>query len=292
MKNHAFDSLHRGTLKAAHTLGLVQVFCLLGPNALATVPQIPEAGFQNEVPKELQDVGIEQKLGSQIDLGLKFRDEDGKEVVLQKYFADGKAVLLTLAYYNCPSLCSFHLTGLKDSFKQMKAPIGQEFNVVTVSIDPKETSALASAKKANYIKSYGRPEGASGWHFLVGDAAPIRELAKELGFKYRWDAKAQQFAHASAAMIVTPDGHISRYFSGIDFEPKALRLSLVEASAGHVGTIIDKLTLFCFHYDPTANKYTLYAYNVMRAGAGLMVFIMAAFLAPFWFRKRKDQGEA
>ncbi len=273
----------------AFVFGCSQMF-LVAAEARGTGPA--PSGFQNSTPNELKDVGITEHLGSQVNLDLMFRDEAGRAVPLRSFFVNNKPVILTLAYYNCPSLCSFHLNGLKESFKQMKPVIGNDFQVVTVSIEPKETPALAAEKKANYIKSYGRPEGAAAWHFLVGEAAPVAELAKEVGFKYRWDPEANQYAHASAAYILTPEGKISRYMYGIEFDPKAVHLSVVEASHGNIGTIIDKINLFCFHYDTKSSKYTLAAMNVMRAGAGMIVVIICAFLAPFWLRTRKAEGES
>ena len=186
----------------------------------------------------------------------------------------------------------------------MKATLGQEFEVVVVSIEPKEGPELAKQKRAAYIEAYGRPEGINGWHFLTGEEKNIRKLAEQVGFKYRWDEKQKQWAHASAAYAITPEGRVSRYFYGIVFDPKFVRLSMIEASNGFIGTIADKITLFCFHFDAKENKYTVAAFNIMRAGGGLTVLVMVAFLVPFWVRGRKrehdsglhsgtdDQGEA
>lgn len=275
---------------------LAQAIGLVATPAWARDVGSPEAGIENETPQQLEGVGITEHLGDHVNLDLNFRNEQGEVVPLRTYFKDHKPVLLTMAYYSCPSLCNFHLNGLNDAFKKMSSPIGSEFNVVVVSIEPKETPELASAKKASYIKAYGRPEGAAGWHFLVGDEPQIRELAKQVGFGYRWDEEQKQWAHAAAAYVLTPEGRISRYLYGIDFDPKTVRLSLVEASNGRIGTLVDKLILYCFHFDPKASKYTLYAFNVMRSGSVLVVIVLAIFLAPFWFRNRREekrvQGEA
>ncbi len=254
------------------------------------VPQ--ETGTENVVPKPLEDIGIEEKLGAQVDPQLTFRNEKGETVPLASFFKGHKPVLLSLAYYSCPSLCNFHLNGLTDAFRDLKAPLGEEFEFVVVSIEPKENPELAAQKKAAYIESYGRPEGAKGWHFLTGDQAQITALAKQVGFKYRWDEESKQWAHTAAAYVLTPDGKISRYLYGIVFDPKVLRLSMVEASDGKIGTIVDKLTLFCFHFDPKGNKYAIAAFNVMRAGGALTVFILALFLIPFWFRNRREERES
>ena len=261
------------------------------------IPRFDETkpGLANETPKELEGIGIEEHRGEKIDLTLKFRNEQGEVVPLASFFEHGKPVLLSLAYYECPSLCNYHLNGLNDAFKQLKAPLGKEFHHVVVSIEPKETPAVASAKKANYVKANGKPESAEGWHFLTGEEKEIFALAKQVGFKFRWDEETKQYAHASAAIVLTPDGTISRYLNGVTFDPKTLRLSMVEASNGKVGTVIDKLTLFCFHFDPKASKYTLYASNIMRGGGAVTVLALVCFMAPFWFRKREEdrlQGEA
>jgi protein SCO1 len=265
---------------------------VIGTPAFARNNFAPIAGAANEVPKELEGIGITEHRGDDLDLGLKFRDEKGQSVRLGDYFKDGKPVLLTLAYYGCPSLCNYHVNGINDAFKQMKAPIGQEFKFVVVSIEPKETPALAAEKKAAYLKAYGRPETADSWHFLTGDLDSIAALAKQVGFNYRWDAEQNQYAHAAAAYVITPEGRISQYYYGIVFPPKDLRLSMIEASNGNVGTIVDKITLYCFHFDPKASKFTIAAFNIMRAGGALMVLIIGAFLVPFWFRRDRLQGEA
>lgn len=250
-------------------------------------------GSDIETPESLQGIGIEEHLGDQIDPDLEFTNEAGEKVRFSSFLSGNKPVLLSLVYYSCPGLCNFHLNGLTDAFKEMKEPLGAEFDHVLVSIDPAEGPALAAEKKANYLEAYGRPEAAKGWHFLTGDEANIKKLAEQVGFKYRWDEKEKQWAHAAAAIVITPNGKISRYLYGIVFDPKVVRLSMVEASNGTIGTVVDKLTLFCFHFDPRASKYTFYAFNVMRAGAGFIVVVLAAGLIPFWLRSRKElQGDA
>lgn len=276
--------------------------CIFGLVFLVAAPSLSFArgngmpmadGMANETPAELKDVGVVEHLGSAVDFDLKFRDEDGHDVKLGDYARDGKPVLLSLAYYNCPSLCSFHINGMLAAFKQMKQTLGSEFHYVIVSIEPKETPDLAAKKKANYIKAYGRPEGAAGWHFLTGEEASIHKLAEQVGFQFRWDPVEKQWAHVSAAYVLTSSGKISRYLYGINFEPKTVRLSMIEASEGKVGSPVDKLLLFCFHFDPKVSKYSLAAFNVMRGGAVMIVLVIAAFMIPFWIRGRKTrQGEA
>lgn len=268
----------------------------------AATPAFAHDGLQgkddavaNETPEQLKDVGIDEHIGQNVDLDLKFKDETGKAVSLRQFVGvNGQAALLSLAYYNCPSLCSFHLNGLKDAFKEIKKPLGQEFQAIVVSIEPKETPELAAAKKANYIKSYGRPEGAKGWHFLTGDQASIDALAKQVGFKFHWDEEQKQWAHASAAAVLTPTGEISRYLYGIVFDPKTVRLSAIEAADGKTGTAMDRLILYCFHYNAKSNKYSLMLSNIMSGGGVLILIVMGIFMAPFWIRnlRRKPQGES
>lgn len=249
-------------------------------------------GFQNEVPKELKEADITEHLGEKIDLDLTFKNEAGETVALRSLVANGKPLLLTMAYYSCPSLCNFHLNGLTDAFKKMKQPLGDEFNFAAVSIEPKETPEMAATKKAAYMEVYDRPEGAKGWHFLTGEQANITALAKQVGFGYRWDEEAKQYAHASAAMVITPDGRISRYLYGIIFDPKTVRLSMIEAANGSIGTVMDRVILYCFHFDPKSSKYSLQIFNIMRGAGVLIVLALIGFIAPFWIRNlRKAQGE-
>lgn len=264
------------------------VFLALSSSAIARNLNTPDVGdSQNVVPHQLEGIGITEKLGSKVDMSLAFTNEAGERVTLGDYFRRGKPVMLSLAYYNCPSLCNYHLNGVSDSLRQMKLTPGNDFEYLVISIDPKETPALAAAKKENYIKAYGRMGAEKGWHFLVGEEASIHALADQVGFKFRWDEQSEQWAHSAAAIVMTPGAEISRYLPGVYFEPQTMRLSLVEAGQGKVGTLMDKLILNCFMFDPNASKYTLNAMYVMRAGAILIVLVLIAFLTPFWFRQRR-----
>jgi len=245
------------------------------------------AAPSHALPAEIEGVGITEKLGQQISTDLTFTDDEGQPVTLAKYFNGERPVLLTMVYYNCPSLCNFHLNGLLDVFKNTQARIGVDFDVVSVSMDHTETADLASKKKATYIKALGQGGAEKGWHFLVGDETNVKKLADELGFRFKWNEAAKQFAHVAAAYVSSPTGMISRYLYGIEFSPQTLRLSLVEASNGKIGNIVDQLILFCFQFDPSKNKYTLYAFNLMRIGALLTVILLAAFLVPFWLREKR-----
>jgi protein SCO1 len=231
-------------------------------------------------PELLKDVGIDQKLNDAIPLGLAFRDENGDSVQLSRYFGQ-KPVVLSLVYYNCPMLCTQVLNGLDRSLRDVPMDIGKDFEVVTVSIDPSESPKLASAKRDLYVGIYGRPGAINGWHFLTGDESQIKQLANAAGFRYAYDPDSKQFAHASAILILTPEGKISRYFYGIQYPARDVRLGLVEASEGKIGSPVDQVLLFCYHYDPITGKYGLLVSRVIKAGAlltmlaiGILVLVL------------------
>jgi protein SCO1/2 len=227
-------------------------------------------------PELLKEVGIDQKLNSSIPLDLVFRDEAGNAVKLSQFFGQGP-VVLSLVYYDCPMLCTQVLNALDRSFKDVPMDIGKDFGVVTVSIDPSETPKLASAKRDLYAGIYGRPGGAAGWHFLTGEQSQIRQLADAVGFRYAYDADSKQFAHASAVMVLTPNGKISRYFYGIQYPSRDMRLGLVEASEGKIGSPVDQVLLFCYHYDPVTGKYGLLISRVIKA-SGLLTVLAIGIL--------------
>jgi protein SCO1/2 len=227
-------------------------------------------------PELLKEVGIDQKLNSSIPLDLVFRDEAGNAVKLSQFFGQ-EPVVLSLVYYDCPMLCTQVLNALDRSFKDVPMDIGKDFGVVTVSIDPSETPKLASAKRDLYAGIYGRPGGAAGWHFLTGEQSQIRQLADAVGFRYAYDADSKQFAHASAVMVLTPNGKISRYFYGIQYPSRDMRLGLVEASEGKIGSPVDQVLLFCYHYDPVTGKYGLLISRVIKA-SGLLTVLAIGIL--------------
>jgi protein SCO1/2 len=230
---------------------------------------------QSELPAQLRNIGVDQKLNSSIPLDLSVRDESGAQVKIGEYFGQ-RPVVLSLVYYKCPMLCDLVLNGMLRAFRTISLDAGKEFEVVTVSFDPRETPALASAKKASYIQKYRRPTGAAGWHFLTADPETIQRLAAAVGFRYAYDAKSDQFVHASAIMVLTPDGRLSRYFYGVEYPPRDLRLGLVEASERKIGNPVDQILLFCFHYDPATGKYGLLITRVIRIAGTLTVFAMIA----------------
>jgi protein SCO1/2 len=233
----------------------------------------------NRLPAQLRGVGIEQRLNGQVPMDLVFHDESGNNVHLSDC-CQGKPTILVLVYYSCPRLCTRVLSGLLDGLTGLKSfDIGDKFNVVTVSFDPRETPELAAAKKQAYVASYGRSGAEKGWHFLTGDEFSIKQLTDAVGFHYTYDPVLQQFAHASGIMILTPAGKIARYFYGIDYSPSELRLGLVEAADNKIGTPVDQIMLFCFHYDPTTGKYGLAVLNFVRVlGAATLVGLGIMFV--------------
>ncbi len=237
-----------------------------------------------EKPRELEEVRIDQRLDESLPLDAVFRDENGDEVKLGAYFGS-KPVVLALVYYSCPMLCNQVLNGMTSGLDVLKAfSIGKEFEVVTVSFDPKETPELARQKKETYIKWYKREGAAEGWHFLTGDQPNIDRLTEAAGFHYKWDEKTTQFIHATGIMIATPDGKLARYFYGIEYAPKDLRLGLVEAAAGKIGSPVDQLLLYCYHYDPASGKYGAAVMNMMRLGGALTVVAIIAMFIVFRMR--------
>jgi protein SCO1/2 len=235
----------------------------------------------NTRPPRLENVGIEQHLDAQVPPDLIFRDDTGKTVKLGDYFGH-KPLILNLVYYNCTMLCGEALAGLSSAMRLVKFDMGNEFDVVTVSFDPRETPAMAAAKKIDYVKRYGRANAAAGWHFLTGEPDSINALTQAVGFQYQYDPKSNQYAHATAIMVLTPQGRISRYFYGIDFPPKDLRMGLVEASQGKIGNAVDAVLLYCYHYDPETGKYGAMVANSLRLAAAVTILIMAIFLFILW----------
>jgi protein SCO1/2 len=244
------------------------------------------AGADPERPPILRDVAFTQRIGASVPLDLEFRDEGGRPVPLGTFF-HGRPVVLVPAYYECPMLCTLVLNGVTSALRALAFDVGREFDVVTFSFNPNETSAEAAAKKETYLADYRRPGAAAGWHFLVGDAEPIRRLTEAIGFRYAYDPAQRQYAHASGIVVLTPDGRIARYFFGVEFPPRDLRLALVEASAGRLGSPIDQLLLFCFHYDPTTGRYGGVALGAMRIAGAATAIALGAFVALMVRRERR-----
>jgi len=237
----------------------------------------PVAAGEDQRPAILRDVAFDQRLGAEVPLDVGFRDETGATVTLRSYLGD-KPVLLVPAYYECPMLCTIVLNGVVSALRALPFDVGKEFRVVTFSFNPRETSELAAAKKATYLEDYRRSGAAAGWHFLVGDEPSIAALTQAIGFRYAWDEASKQYAHASGIVVLTPAGRISHYFFGVEFPPRDLRLALVEASGEHIGSLVDQLLLFCFHYDPATGRYSRLALNAVRAGGVLTLAVLVAFV--------------
>ena len=231
----------------------------------------------NVRPPGLKDVGIQQNLNQQIPPNLEFRDESGKSVRLSDYFGK-KPMILNLVYYNCPMLCSEVLSGLETALKPLKFDVGKEFDILTISFDPRETPEIAAKKKAEYLKRYGRAGASDGWHFLTGPKDSIDAITKAAGFQYEYDPKTGQFAHTTAIMILTPAGKISQYYYGVEFAPKDLRLGLVQASNEKIGNVVDEVLLYCYHYDPQAGKYSATIFRIMRLAAAATMLAVGTLM--------------
>jgi protein SCO1/2 len=237
-------------------------------------------------PSMLQNVGFDQRLHEFIPLDLVFSDETGRQVSLQEYFGT-RPVILTLAYYNCPNLCTLVLNGLLRTLRALSLAVGEQFNVLTVSIDPQETPQQAAAKKAQYMRAYGRDGAADGWHFLTGQPEAIQRLTQAVGFRYTYDATAEQFAHASGIVVLTPQGQLARYFYGVEFAPRDVRLGIVEAASNRIGSPIDQLLLLCYHYDPQSGKYSLVILRGLRIAGVITVLALGTFLGMMFRRERR-----
>jgi protein SCO1 len=232
----------------------------------------------NQRPPGLEFVGIEPHLNAEVPIDLQFRDETGRAVTLADYFGHGRPVILNLGYYQCPMLCSEILQGLVGSMKALTFNLGQDFDVVTVSFDPSETPEMAAAKKRDIMKRYGRPNTDQGWHFLTGQADQINALTRAVGFQYQFDPKTEQYAHAAAIVMLTPDHHISGYFYGVEFSPKDLRLGLVQASQNKIGNFGDQVLLYCYHYDPRTGKYGAIISNILKLAGLATILILGTFM--------------
>jgi protein SCO1/2 len=239
----------------------------------------PELGVtESGLPPALREVKIEQRLNEQVPLDLRFKDETGRDVSLGQYFNQAKPVVLSLVFYKCPMLCTQILTGLMASLRSQTFDVGREFDVLTVSFDSRETPEMAAEKKQYYLERYNRQGAEKGWHFLVGDEENIRRLTEAVGFHYNYDEKSKQFAHASGIMVLTPEGKLSRYFYGIEYNPRDLRFGLIEASDNRIGSAVDQLLLYCYHYDPATGRYGPVVMNIMRLGGVATVLGIGALI--------------
>jgi protein SCO1/2 len=253
----------------------------------------PAAGYRREaatpsstVPAPLREVGFDQNLNRSVPLDIPFVDEQGRSVRLGEYFGR-RPVVLALVYYECPMLCTQVLNSLGSTLNVLALDPGKDFEVVTVSFDPRETPTLAAAKKTSYLERYKRQGAAEGWHFLTGDQTSIDRLTKAVGFRYVWDAELKQFAHPTGITVLTPQGRLARYLFGIEYGPRDLRFAIVEASAGKVGTPVDQVLLYCYHYDPTAGRYSFLVMRIIRIAGAATALALAMFIFVM-VRKERD----
>lgn len=273
--------------RQAIAAGILITVCAATASAQSGLQERPSTAAA-AVPAALQNVRFDQHLDQHLPLDLNFRDESGKTVRLGDYFGK-RPVVLAFVYYECPMLCTQVLNGLTSTLTAIDEQVGKDFDVVTVSFDPRETPILAAAKKKAYVERYGRAGTADGWHFLTGEEPAIQALTKAAGFSYQWDEQSQQFAHASGIVVVTPDGRLSRYFFGIEYAPRDVRFALLESSAGRIGTAADRLLLYCYHYDPASGSYAFVAMNAVRLGGAVTLVALVGFMTVA-IRREKRAG--
>jgi len=259
--------------------------------AVPTLAQIVTEPKPERLPPQLGDVSIEQRLNQQVPLDLKFRDETGATVQLGQFFSTGRPVVLSLVYFDCPMLCSQVLESLAHALRLVKFDAGQQFEVITVSFDPRDTPQGAATAKQKYLAMYAHPGAERGWHFLTGDQASIASLANAVGFHYRWDSRTQQFAHAAGIMLATPDGRISQYYYGARFFPTDLRLGLIQASQDRIGSLADQVVLYCYHWDPHTGRYGVIVSRVLQISGAITLLTLGAVLI-LLFRRYPSEGGA
>ena len=263
---------------------LVGALCLWAGTAGAATPLTYPGPSSNERPSLLREIGFDQKLGEALPLDAVFKDEDGASVRLGDYFGK-RPVVLTLVYFDCPMLCTISMNGLTSALDVLPFEPGREFELVSISFDPRERPAQAAARKKVQLARYERPGAASGWHFLTGDKESIDRVTQAVGFRYAWDAETRQFAHPAGTVIATGGGRVSRYLFGIEYAPKDLRLALVESGDGKIGGLVDQALLFCYQYNPHSGRYSAAIMNVVQAAAVLTLLALGGFI--FVMRRRE-----
>jgi protein SCO1/2 len=258
----------------------------------AQVTGAPAAGYRREpgiaasvVPRPIREIGFDQRLDEHVPLDVEFKDDRGRTVRLGDYFGR-KPVVLAFVYYDCPMLCTMVLSSITSTLGVLSLEPGNDFELVMVSFDPRETPELAARKKAEYLHRYDRPAAADGWHFLTGPPASIERLTEAAGFRYTWDEETQQFAHPAGIVVLTPDGRLARYLFGLEYGPRDLRLALVEASEGRIGTAVDAALLYCYHYDPMTGRYGLVVMRILRVAGAATVLLLGAFIFVMVRRER------
>jgi protein SCO1 len=266
------------------------ILLLAGRVSAQQAPGLPGAGphergtSSSTVPEQLKDVTFEQQLGTTLPLDARFHDETGREVALGDYFGR-RPVVLAFVYYSCPMLCTQVLNGVSSAVKALPFTVGGDFDVVYISFDPRDTPLAAAQKKQAQLEDYHQTGTASGWHYLTGGEASIRRVTNAAGFSYRWDERTGQYAHVSGVLVATPDGRLSRYFYGVEYSPKELRMAIVESSEGKVGSAVDRLLLYCYHYDPATGRYGAIAMNLVRLGGAVTLTLLAGFI---WVMRRRE----
>ncbi len=241
-------------------------------------------------PDEIVGVTIEQKLGQTLPLDLEFTNELGKTVKLGDYFKSGRPVVLNLGYFECPMLCGLVLNATLDVAKEMDLKVGKDYDILSVSFDPRDTAVVAKLKKQNYLAELGQEGAGKGWHFLVGEDPSIKALTESVGFGFRWNEDRKEYVHAAALIVLTPEGQVSRYLYGVKYLPSTTRLTLVEASENKIGNMVDSVLLYCFLYDANKGRYTLAALNIMRAGGVFSVLLIGTVVLIALYRERKREG--
>ncbi len=255
------------------------------PNFLRGFNNDASGALASERPEILKEVSFRQRLDEQLPLDAQFRDEFGRTVRLGDYFGGSKPVVLAFVYYQCPMLCTQVMNGISSSLRALPFEAGKDFDVVLVSFDPRDTPAAAAEKERTHLEYWASQETASGWHLLTGDEATIARVTDAAGFSYQWDDLTQQFAHVSGVLVVTPEGRLARYFYGVEYSPKELRLALVESGQGKIGSVIDELLLYCYHYDPASGRYGVIVMNLIRA---VGVLTVAFILGVMFLTRRRD----
>jgi protein SCO1/2 len=271
---------------------------LISSTATAQFTSAPTPGYlqaqgvpAQTMPAPLREIGFDQNIDQKLPLDARFRDEDGRTVTIGSYYGR-RPVVLAFVYYTCPMLCTQVLNAITSTVATLSLDAGKDFDLVFVSIDPRETPAQAAAKKAEYLHRYKRPGTDAGWHFLTGDEPQIKRFAHAAGFKYVWDQQTQQFAHPTGVIVTTPDGRLARYLFGIEYGPRDLRLALVEASEGKVGSVVDNLLLYCYHYDPMTGRYGIYVMRTLRIAGVATVLLIGTFIVVMVRRERDSQSSA
>jgi protein SCO1/2 len=263
------------------------------PPVVAQMTGAPSPGYRRDpgvsastIPQPLREIGFDQNIGERVPLDATFRDEHGRDVVLGRYFGQ-RPVVLVFVYYSCPMLCTHVLSGVTNALNTVALDAGDDFELVVVSIDPRETSALAADRKAAVVARYRRPDSARGWHFLTGSQGAIERLTKAAGFRFAWDERTQQFAHPAGLVVLTPDGRLARYLFGLEFGGRDLRFALVEASEGRVGSLVDAVLLYCYHYDPMKGRYGFVVMRALRVAGAATVLALGTFVVIMVRREKR-----